>query len=462
MEQENTQILVIDDDPVFRNILRSTLKNEFQVTTVETPSSAFKKLKSRKFQIVICDFRLPEMNGLKVLQKIKEEHHEIEVIMISSEGDMDTVIEALRIGAADFFKKPFSSADIILAIERTKRIHKISTDLDSTKRKNSILKKNYNTDIDQQIIGNSPEIRNINQLTGMVSQTPDTSVLILGESGTGKELIARAIHNQSDRKNELFGAVNMSAIPENLFESEFFGHKKGSFTGALADKAGWFESANKGTLFLDEIGEMSMALQVKLLRVLEERKYTKVGTHIAHNFDVRVVAATNKTVEELTSGKDFRLDLFHRLGTFIIHLPPLRERKEDIPELSGFFLNKISGKMNKTILHIHPDVFTLLERYSFPGNIRELKNLIERAVIVCQGDELLPQHFSSIHNLGPSAEKNDNIPNLQTFDLKEIEKQTIIRALNKVNFNKAEAARLLNLEWNALYRRIRKYKIEFE
>lgn len=459
MKRKTLNILVIDDDPIIRNLMRSILKEKSNVFAVETPSLAFKILKNEPVDIIICDFQLPEMNGLRVLEKVKEEYPDIEVIMISNSGDMDTVIGALRKGAADFFKKPFTAAEIWVAIERTKRFSELYSDLNQYKKKTSILQKEINQALGYQIIGTSVDIENIKQQMKMVADTPDTSVLIIGESGTGKELVARGIHNLSKRKDEFFGAVNMSAVPESLFESEFFGHKKGSFTGAIADKAGWFETSNKGTLFFDEIGEMSRSLQVKLLRVLEDRKFTKVGTQREQQFDIRFIAATNKKLEYLTDGKDFRSDLFHRLSTFIIQLNPLRERKSDIPELSYYFLSSLSKKMGKSISRIHPSVFDLFNNYSFPGNIRELKNIIERAVIVCQkGKELLPQHFSLLLSKDSSMSPLEQDRN--TFDLKELEKQTIILALQKVNYNKAEAARLLDLDWNALYRRILKYKIE--
>lgn len=459
MKRKALNILVIDDDPIIRNLMRAILKEKSNVFAVETPSLAFKILKNEAVDIIICDFQLPEMNGLRVLEKIKEEYPDIEVIMISNSGDMDTVIGALRKGAADFFKKPFTAAEIWVAIERTKRFSELYSDLNQYKKKTSILQKEVNQALGYQIIGTSVDIENIKQQMKMVADTPDTSVLIIGESGTGKELVARGIHNLSKRKDEFFGAVNMSAVPESLFESEFFGHKKGSFTGAIADKAGWFETSNNGTLFFDEIGEMSRSLQVKLLRVLEDRKFTKVGTQREQQFDIRFIAATNKNLEYLTDGKDFRSDLFHRLSTFIIQLNPLRERKSDIPELSYYFLSSLSKKMGKSISRIHPSVFELFNNYSFPGNIRELKNIIERAVIVCQkGKELLPQHFSLLLSKDSSMSPLEQDRN--TFDLKELEKQTIIMALQKVNYNKAEAARLLDLDWNALYRRILKYKIE--
>lgn len=457
MNQARLNILVIDDDPVIRNLLRSILKEKLNVFAVESPTLAFKILNNEVIDIIICDFRLPEMNGLKVLEKVKDEYPDIEVIMVSSVGDMDTVINALRKGAADYFKKPFTAPEIWFSIERTKKFSELRSDFNHVKKKNVLLKTEADREIGQVIIGESDEIKDSIQQMTMVAGTPDTSVLIIGESGTGKELVARGIHNLSNRKDEFFGAVNMSAIPESLFESEFFGHKKGSFTGAIADKAGWFESADNGTLFFDEVGEMSMSLQVKLLRVLEDRKYTKVGAQREQKFDIRIIAATNKTEEQLTDGKNFRLDLFHRLGTFIIHLPSLQERKVDIPSIAKYFLSTLSEKIGKPISSIHPQVFELFNNYSFPGNIRELKNLIERAVIICQGKELLPKHFASI--LYTKTTSSLVVGKGGTFDLKEQEKHTIIEVLQKVNYNKAEAARLLNLEWNALYRRIQKHNI---
>ena len=456
MKNDKLNILVIDDDPVYRNLLRSILKEKSNVFAVEAPSLGFKIINTQSIDILICDFQLPEMSGLKVLEIIKEDYPGIEVIMISASGDMDAVIGALRKGAVDFFKKPFTAPEIWFSIERTRKYSELYEKLTHIKSENILLKTEVNRTVGQAIIGKSIDIISIKQQMEMVADTPDTSVLIIGESGTGKELVARGIHNLSNRKDQLFGAVNMSAVPESLFESEFFGHKKGSFTGAIVDRAGWFEETNNGTLFLDEIGEMPIALQIKLLRVLEDRKFTKVGSQREQEFDVRVISATNKTIEELTDGKNFRLDLFHRLGTFVINLPPLRDRKGDIIELSNYFLFSLAEKMGKKkITSINNEVFELFNTYSFPGNIRELKNLIERAVIVCQTKELTPMHFTSLN-----IQKKQSLQSANSFDLKELEKQTILKVLQKVNFNKAEAARLLNLEWNALYRRIQKFNIE--
>ncbi|MFZ4401749.1 MAG: sigma-54-dependent transcriptional regulator [Bacteroidales bacterium] len=456
MSNDKLNILVIDDDPIYRNLLRSILKEKFNVTAVEASSLGFNLLNTQTFDIIISDFQLPEMSGLKVLEKVKNEYPAIEVIMISGSGDMDTVIGALRKGAVDFLKKPFTAPEIWFSIERTQKFSEINEKLIQVKKENTILKTEVNRELGQTIVGKSIDLVSIKQQMELVAETPDTSVLIIGESGTGKELVARGIHNLSHRKDQLFAAVNMSAVPECLFESEFFGHKKGSFTGAIVDRAGWFEESNNGTLFLDEIGEMPIPLQIKLLRVLEDRKFTKVGTQREQEFDVRIISATNKSIEELTDGKSFRLDLFHRLGTFVINLPPLRERKDDIVELSYYFLNILTKKMGKTkITKINKEVFEIFYNYPFPGNIRELKNLLERAVIICQGNELTPLHFTSIKIVKIPMYENTN-----PYDLKELEKQTILNVLQRVNFNKSEAARLLNLDWNALYRRVQKYSID--
>ena len=454
MEERDTKLnlLIIDDDPFYRRLSASILGEKFHVFTADCPSEGLKILKKETVNFIISDYILPEMTGLGLLEKVKTEYPTIEVILISNSGDMDTVIEALRKGAADYFKKPFTPADIWMSIERVMKYSSLKRDLDTQKQQNILLKKELKNEIGS-IIGKSKPILNVIEQIKMVAQTPDTSVLIIGESGTGKELVARAIHDFSSRKDKLFGASNMSAIPDALFESEFFGHTKGSFTDASSDKAGWFETVDKGTLFLDEIGEMTLNLQVKLLRVLEDRKYTKVGTQKSVSFDVRIVSATNKSIETLTENTTFRLDLFHRLGTFIIHIPPLRERKEDIPILANHFLNLLNRKMGKDIRGISDDALELFQRYKFPGNVRELRNLMERAVILCNENELQSKHFDII--------KFFSSPKIitETFDLEEIEKNTILRALEKTNFNKAEAARLLNIEWNALHRRLQKYQL---
>jgi DNA-binding NtrC family response regulator len=459
MDANNLNILVLDDDPIIRNLLRSMLKDKTKLSVADKPSKAFEILKEKPVDILISDFMMPEMNGLEVLDKVKENYPHIEVIMISAEGDMDTVIGALRNGAVDYFKKPFKAEDIWIAIERTRKYAELNANLNNYKNRSRYLQDVINENVGDEIVGDSPVMKDIKKQMQQVAKTLDTSVLILGESGTGKELVARGIHNQSSRKDEVFGAVNMSAVPESLFESEFFGHKKGSFTGAVTDKAGWFEVANKGTLFFDEIGEMDQSLQVKLLRVLEDRKYTRVGTQKEESFDIRIIAATNKTVEEMSEGKIFRSDLYYRLSTFTIYLPPLRERKEDIPQLIDHFFKTLVPKMGKDIRKINSGVIKMLSAYSFPGNIRELRNLMERAIIICDGKELLTDHFPYTVKGSRAQEVTVDGGADEVLDLKEMEIRTIRKALEKTNHNKNEAAKLLNLDWNALYRRMQKYNI---
>ncbi len=462
----NFNVLFVDDDPIVRSLARNYLKDRVNVFVVDKPSVAFRVLENEKIDLAIIDFILPEMDGLCMLQKIKKKYDNIEVIMISISSDIDTVIGALRMGAADYCRKPFDAAALWVSIERTKKFSQLQTSYKKAVKKNEMLKEEFHKALDLEIIGVSEQINHVKKQIKMVASTPDTSVLLIGESGTGKELVARGIHTMSRRSDEFFGAVNMSAIPESLFESEFFGHRKGSFTGAIADKAGWFETSNKGSLFLDEIGDMPLTLQVKLLRVLEDRNFIKLGTQHVQDFDIRIISATNKNIEELSNGKSFRLDLFHRIGTFIITIPPLRERKKDISILTKYFMHKISNRMGKKISSINENVFKLLVSYNFPGNIRELRNMVERAVIMCTDAELRAEHFfipgvnESYVNLDYLNKINDSNSD-SVYDLKEVERKTIIRALERVDFNKAEAARLLNIEWNALYRRMQKYDITF-
>ncbi len=455
MEKSGSKILIIDDDPVYRRLSSSILRERFTVYTADTPSAGFETLKAEKIDYVICDYRLPQMDGLSVLDRIKTDYPHIEVIMVSDAGNMDTVIEALRRGAVDYFKKPFTPADIWMSIEKTQRFSKLKKDFQSEKNKNNQLKQWVDKELGLQMMGQSSVIEEVKSQMRLVARTPDTSVLIIGESGTGKELVARGIHNMSTRREELFGAVNMSAIPESLFESEFFGHKKGSFTGAIADKAGWFETTDKGSLFLDEIGDMPHNLQVKLLRVLEEKKYVKVGNQKEQTFDIRIIAATNKSLEEISNPKVFRTDLFHRIGTFIIHLPPLRERKEDIPVLVNYFVEQFSEKMAKTNIQVAPEVNALLQSYNFPGNIRELRNLIERAVILCKDNVIKVENFSIINKLAHCSPLEEN------YDLQEIEKRAIIKALESSGNDQAEAARRLNIDCKSLSKKIKQYSLSF-
>jgi len=446
-------LLIVDDEKAYRENIEEFFSNSKMKTfSAELPSLAFDILKENKIDIVVLDLRLPEMNGLDVLKEIKKLYPEIEVIIITGHGDMDSVIKAMRLGAIDFFTKPFRLIEVQNAIERTKKFIYLQKKLNEIKMNYSLVSKELKEKFGNNIIGKSKEIKNVLNLMVKVAKAGNTSVLITGESGTGKELVARGIHSLSDRKDHYFYAVNCSAVPENLFESSFFGHKKGAFTGANEDKKGWFEIASGGTLFLDEIGDMPAAQQSKFLRVLEEKKITKVGSHIEIPVDVRIIAATNKDAKKLITNNVLRADLYHRLSSFEINIPPLRERIEDIPLLLDHFIELFSVNLKKNIKGINKNALEKLMAYDFPGNIRELKNMIEKAVILCDGGKLSADYFGfSDEEYSPEIK--------DSYNLQSIEKNIIEKALQKTRFNKTKAAELLNITRQALDRRIEKYRL---
>ncbi len=452
------KILVLDDEKRVREEIEEFLvRNNYTVYKAASPSEAFTVLKNIKIDIGIIDIKLPEMDGISVMKKIKAEDPSIEIIMISGHGDMSSVIDAMRLGAADYFPKPFRLMEINNAIERTKRFLDLNRKLQEVEESNTILSKELHANIGQRLLGNSMVLKDVVQLMTKVAKSDTTSVLITGESGTGKELIARGIHYLGNRNKKSFHSVNCSAIPESLFESEFFGHKKGAFTGAVDDKLGWFEIADKGTLFLDEISDMPLNQQAKLLRVLEEKKVSKVGSHKEISVDVRVIAASNRNLESMSEENKFRFDLYHRLSSFVIHLPPLRKRKEDIPVLLNYFIKEYSRRMAKPIKTIDPAILTDLKNYAFPGNVRELKNMVERAMIVCEGDSLNLDHFLFKRN---KITKEDDSSD-ELLDIELSEKKLIMKALERSEYNKSKAAVLLNISWQSLDRRLKKYGIPY-
>lgn len=460
-------ILIVDDEPrVIDEIEEFLTAKKFVVFKAGKPSIAFELLRLHPINIVILDIKLPEMNGLDVLVQIKSKYPEIEVIMISGHGDIDTVIQALRNGATDYFAKPFRLFDINNAITRTQKYLELNKKLKTAQKNVDELSNKILNSIGTQLLGKSKVMKHLISMMNKVAKSDNTSVLILGESGTGKELVANGIHQLSNRSNNMFYSVNCSAVPEPLFESEFFGHKKGSFTGAFEDKSGWFEIADNGTLFLDEISDMPLGQQAKLLRVLEERQVSKVGSRNIKHVDVRVITASNTKLEDLATEKKFRQDLFHRLSVFVINIPPLRDRKEDIPLLFDYYLKQYSFQMEKNIRLSNPGIINMLTDYDFPGNIRELKNIIERAVIMCDGDTILPEHISFSISASPisgnkATESENGIQDdSNNFDLEFHEKKLIQNALIRTNNNKSKAAILLNVTWQALDRRMKKYGLD--
>jgi DNA-binding NtrC family response regulator len=457
---EKIKILVVDDEQRVRDeIAEFLVENKYHVFKAGLPSEAFSILKDNRIDLVILDIKLPEMDGLSALKIIKESYPDTEVIMISGHGDMGSVIEAMRNDAADFFPKPFRLMDINLAIQRTTRYLNLNLKYKELEKNFSLISKEIQKSIGHQLIGKSEAMRHVISMMAKVADVENTTVLITGESGTGKELVARGIHYMSRRSSKLFHSVNCSAIPETLFESEFFGHRKGSYTGAIEHKAGWFEIANNGTLFLDEIGDMPLSQQAKLLRVLEERKVSRIGSHDMINVDVRVITASNQELKKMSDTKQFRLDLYHRISSFIIDLPPLRERKEDIPLLINYFVDYYSERLGKSVKKIDPNIAKELTYYSFPGNIRELRNLVERALILSENGHLKLKDFQ----IGkPEITLQNEISSgsgEEVWDLEVAELRLIKKALERSNNNKSKAAELLKISWQSLDRRMKKFDI---
>ena len=455
-------VLVVDDEQGYRDEISEYLGDcGFAVKSAEKPSQALAMITSQTIDIAILDLKLPEMTGITLMKKLLEIDPEIAVIIISGHGDVDSVIEAMRQGAVDFFTKPFDLMDIQYAIQRTQKYLGMQKQISSIRKTYEDLLCSQQEDGSRIMIGSSDSFRNILHLMQQVAASKDTDVLISGESGTGKELVARGIHNLSNRKERVFFDVNCTAVPENLFESEFFGHAKHAFTGADANHKGWFEMANGGTLFLDEIGDMPPSMQAKLLRVLEERQIRPVGSAQKIPFDLRIIASTNRDLPELVKTNHFRQDLFYRLNKFNIHIPPLRERIEDIAPLLGHYNHKFSLSMKKPVKSISEKNLLFLQKYLFPGNVRELKNMVEKAVILSQSQDqyLKIDHLSELQSGQQNGFNVAEMTDLSLSRLETLEKQMIRQAMLKTENNKTRAAELLNISRTSLNRKIAKHSL---
>lgn len=447
------KVLILDDEIDFTNEISDYLKNTgFIPFTANTPEEGYAILSKYNIDLLILDVRLPGTNGLDILKNVKSMYPGIEVIMVSAHGDMDTVIDSIRLGAFDYLRKPMRYIDIQIAIERTQKYLKMQRNLAHAEEKYSLITSDIASKIGRHCIGKSKQIIEIYELAKTASEYSDINVLITGESGTGKEIFAKLIHYMSKQKDNYFGAINCSAISDALIESEFFGHKKGAFTGAISDKKGLFEICNEGTLFLDEIADMPLNLQSKILRAIEEKTITRVGDTKQIQTKFRLIAATNCDLQKMVDEKKFRLDLLHRLNTLHIHIPPLRERIEDIGPLFIDFTKEFSEKINKPIESIDDDVFVALEKYSFPGNIRELRNLAERAIILSKGNSLQICDFPLpvVNKISTTTDVNPKID----------EEDTIRKTLEECEYNQVMAAEILGISRYALIRRMKKYKID--
>jgi DNA-binding NtrC family response regulator len=449
------QILILDDEKQFTEELSGFfIGSDYESFEANTVSEGKNILSSHEIDLLILDVRLPGMNGLDLLKEVKIQYPTTEVVIISAHGDMDTVIKAMRLGAFDYLRKPFRFIDIQIAIERTQKYLQLHRKLKNMEEKNSLISKSLEEKIDRQFIGVSSRILEVFEQAVTAANYPDANVLITGESGTGKENIARIIHHSGNRKDNMFCAVNSSAITDSLLESEFFGHKKGSFTGAINDKMGFFEVCNHGTLFLDEIADMPFNLQAKILRATEEKVITRVGDTKPIPTDFRIISATNNDIKKMVDEKKFRLDLLHRLNTLHIHIPPLRERPEDIRPLLNYFIDLYTTRFNKPNLNTSGEVYDALLKYDFPGNVRELRNMAERAVILCKGNLLGINDFPVNSYLRSGQEKPDD-----SVDLKTLEIRLMHKALQSCYYNQKAAANLLGITRDALIRKMKKYNI---
>lgn len=423
------RILVADDERFMAEMLQEILEEEgMLVETALDGKQALQKFHSSSFDLVLLDLRMPKVNGMEVLREIKKTDADIPVVVITAYGSVDSAVEALKVGAYDFVTKPFK-------IEELKNIVHRALELEKLRRERNYLLDEFREEFGfEGVIGDSPKMREVMQVVKLVAKT-DATILICGESGTGKELLARSIHFQSERKANPFVVVNCGAITETLLESELFGHEKGAFTGAHARKLGKFELADGGSVFLDEIGEMSPAMQVKLLRVLQDQTFERVGGTNTITVNVRVIAATNRDLKKMVKEESFREDLYYRLNVIPLDLPPLRERKEDLPALCDFLITKHAWRLHKKIKGISPRAMRLLKRYSWPGNIRELDNVIERAVILTQ-DEILGVEDLRIFEV-PTKEKWKT--------LREVEKEYIERVLEYTDKDLEKTALILDI-----------------
>jgi two-component system, NtrC family, response regulator len=446
------KILIIDDEEKLRSLLTRIISLEgFDVVQAPDCKGALKKLEQTDVDVVLCDVKLPDGNGVELSKIIKDKYPHVEIILLTAYGNIPDGVQAIKNGAFDYITKGDDNNKIIPLLHRA--IEKVDL-----ARRVQLLEKQlgdrYSFD---NIIGKSKNLLQAIELAKKVAQT-DTTVLLTGETGTGKEVFAQAIHQASRRNTKNFVAINCSAFNKELLESEMFGHKAGAFTGASRDQTGLFESANNGTIFLDEIGEMSMELQSKLLRVIETGELMKIGESKSIKVNVRIIAATHRNLDAEIEAGHFRQDLFYRISMFQIRLPALRERVSDIGDLIHFFVQVFSKKTNKNIKSVSHEFVSVLQHHTFPGNIRELKNIIERSVILSTTDELttesLPFEFLS------SIEGQAKNKTLSAFDLASAEKLHILKVLNHTKGNKTEAARLMNIGLTTLYRKLQEYKVE--
>lgn len=454
------RILVVDDEESIREFLEIMLKKEgYDVTCVEDGQQAIDILKKKSFDMVISDLQMPHVSGIELLRHVKEQNHDLVFMMITAFGTTETAVEAMKLGAYDYITKPFKIDEVRINIANALRSQ--SLEFENRTLKKELVKENSF----QNLVGNTDAMHRVFDMIRRVSQAP-TNVLVTGESGTGKEMIAKAIHYNGPLKDKPFVPVNCGAIPESLMESEVFGHKKGSFTGAVADKSGLFEVADGGTIFLDEVGELPLTIQVKLLRAIQERVIRRVGATEDTPVTVRIIAATNRNLEQMVNEGTFRQDLFYRLNVINIESPPLREREGDVPILAKFFLKKYNDRLNKSIHTISDEAMDMLKKYEYPGNVRELENIIERTVALEGGATILPESLPPMVNT-PRGRKMASSHEIEITEegidldkvMGQIEKELLIKAIHVSGGIKKRAAKLLSITFRSMRYRVEKYSL---
>jgi len=452
-------ILIIDDDIAVRASLLLLLNDGgFDALGCAGPVEAMKMIKKQEPELIILDLNFSNdtsgKEGMELLNKIKQINPALPIILITGWASIELAVQGMKAGANDFINKPWSNEHLLQSVKTLLDLKEKKTEHHTRKQ----LDKTYDF---QHIIGEDAKMLEILETIGRVAST-DASILIMGESGTGKELIAEAVHQNSLRKNKPFVKVNLGGISTSLFESEMFGHVRGAFTDARFDRAGRFELANKGTIFLDEIGDLDGGSQVKLLRVLQDRTYEVLGSSRTKTVDVRVVCATNKSLDDMVSRGTFREDLLYRINLITIYLPPLRDRPKDIPLLVNFFISNLKEIYNRPKLSVAPSAIKWLQQLPLPGNIRQLKNLVERTILVSKNDELEIEDFRSQLELSPVKKGNMQLPGIGTLTLEEVEVAMIKRAMEYHHNKVSKAAVSLGLTRSALYRRLEKYQIPYD
>ncbi len=453
----NKRILVVDDEEIQANIISNILEKEnYFVKKAYSAEEAMKVLSKNDFHVLLVDLMMPGIGGMGLLKSIKEKGLESSFIIMTAYGTIESAVEAMKEGAFDYITKPFSKDELLINIEKAVKAYNL---YEQNIHLREELKSIYE---ERKIIGSSKETKKVNELIEKVSANESVDVLITGESGTGKELVAREIHTRSGRADMPFVPVNCSAIPETLMESELFGYEKGAFTGAVAKREGKFKRANGGTIFLDEIADMAMSMQVKLLRVIQDKEVVSVGGDEPIKVDIRIISATNRDIEAMVEKGNFRDDLYYRLNVVPIHIPPLRERRDDITVLVDYIIEKLNKKLKKNVSGLSGSIMSKLMSYNFPGNIRELENMLERAYILAGNDRLRIEHFPILSSGNNEIEVFSKVKALKVISgeaRKRAEKNAIDRALIETNWNRVKAAKLLEVDYKTLRRKMKELDI---